>query len=201
MFRQSTETIGSLTENLRNNSGDIIPCIDGIAKLSSGKFAAGTFPFMYGLFFNSVVHMNLNRNFEWSKRRFDIRVRACRFKMGEQVWFNSPRKYRYLSPKWTLQTTGPYDIIRKVNNVNYVIRQPGTWRSLTVQVNRMRSYRLPVSDVTGGTAQHTLHRRSQARAEGLFVCLLLNGTSALFRSLVPRIVEVEHTNHVINDLK
>jgi len=34
----------------------------------------------------------------------------------------------------------------------------------------------------------------------LFVCLLLNGTSALFRPLVPRIVEMEHTNHVKNDL-
>jgi len=30
----------------------------------------------------------------------------------------------------------------------------------------------------------------------LFACLLLNGTSALFRPLVPRIVEVEHTRHV-----
>jgi len=35
----------------------------------------------------------------------------------------------------------------------------------------------------------------------LFVCLLLNGTSALFRPLVPRIVEIEHTNHVKNDLR
>jgi len=35
----------------------------------------------------------------------------------------------------------------------------------------------------------------------LFVCLLFNGTSALFRPLVPRIVETEHTNHVKNDLK
>jgi len=35
----------------------------------------------------------------------------------------------------------------------------------------------------------------------LFVCLLLKGTSALFRPLVPRIVKIEHTNHVNNDLK
>jgi len=34
-----------------------------------------------------------------------------------------------------------------------------------------------------------------------FVYLLLNGTSALFRPLVPKIVEVEHTSHVKNDLK
>jgi len=39
------------------------------------------------------------------------------------------------------------------------------------------------------------------RMRGLFVCLLLNGTSALFRPLVPRIVEIEHMNQVKNDLK
>jgi len=31
------------------------------------------------------------------------------------------------------------------------------------------------------------------------LCLLLNGTSALFRPVVPRIVEVEHMRHVKND--
>jgi len=34
----------------------------------------------------------------------------------------------------------------------------------------------------------------------LFVCLLLNGTSALFRPLVQRIVEVENIRYVIDDL-
>jgi len=33
------------------------------------------------------------------------------------------------------------------------------------------------------------------------VCLLLNGTSALFRLLVPRLVEIKHMRHVENDLK
>jgi len=36
--------------------------------------------------------------------------------------------------------------------------------------------------------------------ELLNVCLLLNGTSALFRPLVPKIVEVEHVRYVKNDL-
>jgi len=43
--------------------------------------------------------------------------------------------------------------------------------------------------------------KAVSMANNLFVCLLLNGTSALFRPLVPRIVEIEHTNHVENDLK
>jgi hypothetical protein len=47
-----------------------------------------------------LVHTNLNRNFERSKRRFDIRKHACQFHVGQQVWFYSPRKFRRLSPKW-----------------------------------------------------------------------------------------------------
>jgi len=42
-----------------------------------------------------------------------------------------------------------------------------------------------------------LHTKMKDR---LFVWLLLNGTSALFRPLVPRIVEVEHTRNVKNEL-
>jgi len=38
------------------------------------------------------------------------------------------------------------------------------------------------------------------RALGVRLCLLLNGTSALFRLLVPRIVEIEHTRHVKSDV-
>ena len=112
-----------------------------------------------------LVHVNLQRSFERSKRRFDIRVRACRFKVGEQVWFYSPRKFRHLSPKWTLQTTGPYDIIRKLNDVNYVIRQPGKRRSFTVHVDRLRLYKPPLNEVTGGLTNPASPRRSLARAE------------------------------------
>jgi len=39
-----------------------------------------------------------------------------------------------------------------------------------------------------------LYHAEREMERGLFVCLLLNGTSALFRLLVPRIVEIEHTN-------
>jgi len=36
--------------------------------------------------------------------------------------------------------------------------------------------------------------------ESILVCFLVNGTLALFRPLVPRIVEKEHTRHDKNDL-
>jgi len=62
---------------------------------------------------------------------------------------------------------------------------------IPVYPSRKRSYnRFPLTSVKSenvGEAQR-------------FVSLLLNGTSALFRPLVPRIVEVEHMRHVKNHL-
>jgi len=65
-------------------------------------------------------------------------------------------------------------------------------------------------DTVGNVAVYDMaihNYRYQSRIEQvpelgiLFVCLLLNGTSALFRPLVPRTVEVENTSHVKNDSK
>jgi len=44
------------------------------------------------------------------------------------------------------------------------------------------------------------HMHSKHVSNIQFVCVLLNGTSALFRPLMPRIVEVKHMRHVKNDL-
>jgi len=49
---------------------------------------------------------------------------------------------------------------------------------------------------TAHTLQDELTSVVKAMTMTMFVCLLLNGTSALFRPLVPRIVEIEHTNRV-----
>jgi len=58
---------------------------------------------------------------------------------------------------------------------------------------------LPVED--NGISLDPIPSTSSTTTAFLFVCLLLNGTSALFRPLVPRLVKIEHTNHVKNDLK
>jgi len=51
-------------------------------------------------------------------------------------------------------------------------------------------------------AQQSVESTRLHKLSTKLICLLLNGTSALFRPLVPRIVEVEHiTSRVKNDLK
>jgi hypothetical protein len=66
-----------------------------------------------------IVHSQLKSVFARAKRRYDVRVRECHVKVGDRVWYFSPRKYRNKSPKWSLQTSGPFEVVRKVNDVNY----------------------------------------------------------------------------------
>ena len=93
-----------------------------------------------------LVHEQLKVNFERAKRRYDIRVRACQFKVGDLVWYFSPRKRRDRSPKWQLFTNGPYQIVRRLNDVNYVIRRTERQSPFTVHVDRLRPYMPPVVD-------------------------------------------------------
>ena len=93
-----------------------------------------------------LVHEQLNTAFERAKRRYDLRVRECQFKLGDLVWYYSPRKYRHKSSKWLLQTSGPFEIVRRLNDVNYVIRRSARQPAFTVHVDRLRHYRLSLDE-------------------------------------------------------
>ena len=58
------------------------------------------------------------------------------------MWYFCPRRFKNRSPKWSLQTAGPYEIIRKINDVNYVIRLSPKHPGFTVHVDRLREYKM-----------------------------------------------------------
>jgi predicted aspartyl protease len=93
-----------------------------------------------------LVHGQLKSVFARAKRRYDVRVRECHVKVGDRVWYFSPRKYRNKSPKWSLQTSGPFEVMRKVNDVNYVVRRSARHPSFVVHIDRLRPYRVPTGD-------------------------------------------------------
>ena len=92
-----------------------------------------------------LVFEQLRAVFERAKRRYDPRVKFCRFAVGQKVWYFCPRKISHRSNKWSLQTSGPYEIMRKVNDVNYVIRLSLKHPSFTVHVDRLRQYLPPLT--------------------------------------------------------
>ena len=87
-----------------------------------------------------LVFEQLQTVFDRAKRRYDPRVKFCRCSVGQQVWYFCPRRVKNRSPKWSLQTAGPYEILRKINDVNYVIRLSPKHAAFTVHVDRLREY-------------------------------------------------------------
>ena len=60
---------------------------------------------------------------ERRKKDYDARVNPNEFQLGSMVWYFYPRKYSRKSPKWQRCYTGPYEVVRVIPPVNYVLRR------------------------------------------------------------------------------
>jgi hypothetical protein len=65
-----------------------------------------------------LVQHHLKVAFARAKRRYmmyvydDVSSRS----VHDPVWYFRPRKYRRMSLKWSLQMSGPFDVVRRVND-------------------------------------------------------------------------------------
>lgn len=85
----------------------------------------------------TIVHEQPKCAFSRAKRQYDQRVKEMYLKVGSYVWYYCPRRYRGRTPKWSLQTSGPYRAIRQDSIVNYVTPKH---RSFIVHVDRLRPH-------------------------------------------------------------
>ena len=89
---------------------------------------------------HELVAEQLKCAFVRNKARYNARVKAIQFKVGDFVWFFSPRKKQGLSRKWQLMTSGPFKVVRRVNLVNYVIQKTPRSNAFICHVDRMRKF-------------------------------------------------------------
>jgi len=88
-----------------------------------------------------LVRAHTRQCAEVNKRLYDACVRPVVFEVGELVWYFCPRSQRGTSPKWNRFYSGPHEIVRKVNDVNYAIRLRARKRSIIVHVNKLKKYK------------------------------------------------------------
>ena len=76
-----------------------------------------------------------------NKRAYDVAVKPASFQPGDMVWYFCPRARLGTSPKWTRFYRGPYQVIKRINDINYVIRATAKSRPIVVHVNKLRACR------------------------------------------------------------
>ena len=74
------------------------------------------------------------------KQHYDRVVRPTTFEPGDLVRYYYHRKLMGRSPKWSRYYVGPYRIVKRVNDVNYVIRLNDRTRTIIVHVNKLKPY-------------------------------------------------------------
>lgn len=89
----------------------------------------------------ALVRQHTQRRAEVNKRAYDSDAKLISFRPGDLVWYFCPRSRPGTSPKWSRFYSGPYHIVRKVNDVNYVIRLSQKSRSMIVHVNKLKDYK------------------------------------------------------------
>ena len=87
-----------------------------------------------------IVSNQLKVTFDRAKRRYDQRVRAVHFPLHFYVWFFCPRLTAGRGRKFKKLTDGPYQIVRILNDVNYVIQKVPGARLQICHVDRLLRY-------------------------------------------------------------
>jgi len=88
-----------------------------------------------------MVRAHSGRCAEVTKRHYDASVKSADFRVGDQVCYFCPKARPETSPKWTRFFSGPYEVVRKVNDVNYVIRLSPRGRPKIVHLNKLKPYK------------------------------------------------------------
>ena len=95
--------------------------------------------------------------FKRAKKRYDARVKAASFDVGDYVYYFSPKMAPGGGRKFQKLTTGPWKVEKKINSVNYVIVRVSTGRKIIVHIDRITKYhqRPALASETGAATEIT----------------------------------------------
>ena len=78
---------------------------------------------------------------EHTKRRYDAEADYSVFEKGDAVWLYNPQRKKGVSPKLSRPWTGPYIIIKRINDLVYRIQQGPKSKLKVVHRNRLWRYK------------------------------------------------------------
>lgn len=84
---------------------------------------------------------------ERMKRSYDANIRKRPYTVGDLVYYHYPRTYPGRTAKWTRFYTGPFKILRAVNDVNYAIARSPRSRPFIVHADKLKLYQGEVPSV------------------------------------------------------
>ena len=95
------------------------------------------------------VREHLGRAANRAKKYYDFSAKPQSYQPGDLVWVYSPRQYQGRTPKWARCYSGPWEVVRRVNTVNYVVKKSQKAVGVVIHVNKMKPYHPPGFEEAG----------------------------------------------------
>lgn len=87
----------------------------------------------------AVARETLGKHASIRKTRYDSKVKPKEFSPGEKVYYYYPRKFAGVSAKWKKVYTGPFKIVKRLNQLNYLIQKGRKGMNQVVHVDKLIS--------------------------------------------------------------
>jgi len=110
----------------------------------------------------AFVRQFTGKGMQRMKQRYDVSVQPQSYDVGEKVLLYNPRKQKGRFAKWQTVWSGPYSVVKKLNDCNYSVKK-GRSKPAVVHVDRMRKLPVPPK---AETAESSLPSSHATAAEG-----------------------------------
>jgi len=77
---------------------------------------------------------------ERMKTRYDLKASEGGFSVGDLVWLYNPQRKRGLSPKLQRHWEGPYEVVKRINDILYRIKKLPKGKPRVVHFNRLAPF-------------------------------------------------------------
>ncbi|MCG7877685.1 MAG: RNase H-like domain-containing protein [Candidatus Thiodiazotropha endolucinida] len=89
---------------------------------------------------HDVARKNLRIHSEYRKRRYDLKARKSLLEPGQAVWLYNPTRRVGVSTKLTCKWKGPYVVIRRLDDVTYLVKNSPKQKAKVYHVDRLLPY-------------------------------------------------------------
>ena len=103
---------------------------------------------------HALVRKNIKMVSDRMKARYDIRANHDGFREGDKVWLYNPLRKKGKSPKLSPSWEGPYQVIKKINDVVYRIQRSPRAKMKVVHLNRLAHFNEEAIDPSGWDNQN-----------------------------------------------
>jgi len=89
---------------------------------------------------HAKVRQQIDLRSQRVKALYDRKARRIVFEKGHRVWLFNPRRDKGKAPKLQSNWEGPYEVVRRLNDVVYCIRKSGRHKNKIVHLDRLAPF-------------------------------------------------------------